>query len=53
MKKNKAINSDAYAFAERMLGVQNSILNAEVWGKWLKLTLASGTKFYIKNISHD
>ena len=44
-----AINSNAVADINHMIGPNNKIINLEVRNKWLVATLASGVYFWVKN----
>ncbi len=48
-ERNITINSDAYAYLKALLDPRIRILDAYVWGKWLKAELSSGITFSVKN----
>lgn len=48
-----AINSNAFAYLKSLLHKDVRVLNAYVWGNWLKAELSSGITFSVRNTDID
>ena len=49
MKNQSAINSDAYAYIQKVINPDVKILSAEIRGKYLRVELSSGCTFSVRN----